>query len=298
MKISTSTNPFTVAYGEEEGIRMFAEAGFDGLDFGLFHLSPDCDVFTKLSDTEFEEYFKRIGAAADANSIEIFQVHAPFPLKAFKPERDPILMECAKKSIYATKYMNSKYVVIHPIIPAGCIYGRNNEYARKVNFEFYGELIPILKETGVKMAVENMFAGDPDTRKHCPTVCSSAEEMIDYIDSLNEIAGEECFVACLDTGHSAISGSGPADMIRKLGSRVKILHVQDNDGLSDSHTAPGLGKLNWKDIANALEEIGYDGMFNFEADNFYYIWKAEAYQRKLDLEAAKMLCKIGHAIVG
>lgn len=297
MLISTSTSVFTDRYGEEEAIRLYAQAGFDGLDFGLFHLPVDGEVFRDLDSPAFEAYFTRLRRIAQENHIAIFQVHAPFPLKVCDPERDPILLTCAVKSIYATQYMGSEYVVIHPIMPRGCIYGRENAYARDINFTFYQTLIPHLLKTGVKIAIENMFSVDPDTHKLCPTICSSADDMIDYIDGLNQLAGDTCFVACLDIGHAAISGTPSVDMLHRLGSRVKVLHAHDNDGLCDAHTAPGLGKFDWKAIASAVREIGFDGMFNFEADSFYALWQPDVYGREVDLQAAKLLCTIGHAIM-
>ena len=51
---------------------------------------------------------------------------------------------------------------------------------------------------------------------------------------------------------------------RPRGSRLKLLHVHDNDGAHDLHAAPATGKINWVDFARALGEVGYDGAMCLE----------------------------------
>ena len=49
-----------------------------------------------------------------------------------------------------------------------------------------------------------------------------------------------------------------------LGSNVKTLHLNDNNKLVDQHKIPLTGCIDWEDTLNALDEIGYDGVFNME----------------------------------
>ncbi len=293
MKVSTSTSNFVTRFGHETAMNIFSEAGFEALDYGMFHLPPDGEVFTKYDDAQFAEYFKNVKNMAARNGLEIYQCHAPFPLKVYSDDRDPMLLNCAIKSIYGAAHLDCPYIVIHPAMHPSFIYGRNYEECRRTNFEFYAAMVPALRETGVVMCIENMFGGDPETKKHIPTTCSRVEWMIDFIDSLNDIHGGKMFAACLDTGHAIISGSGATHMLRELGDRVKILHVQDNDGLVDMHQIPGRGKINWANFLDALRDIGYSGTFNFEADNFYHQWHDEIYGEPVARAAAKMLYTVG-----
>ncbi len=294
MKVSTSTSNIVSLFGLERAFNIIGDAGFEAIDFGMFHLTPDGEAYTKWSREEFAEYFKGVKKEADKNSLEIFQCHAPFPLKVYNPERDEMLLNCAIKSIYAAAYMGCPNIVVHPAMNESFIYGRNYDECRCSNFEFYGKMVPALRETGVVMCIENMFAGDPETKKRIPTTCSRVEWMIDFIDGLNEIHGGSMFAACLDTGHALISGSGPSHMLKELGSRTKILHVQDNDGLVDMHQAPGRGKTNWMQFLRTLKEVGYTGTFNFEADNHYYQWSdVNLYGESVIRAAAATLYAIG-----
>ncbi|NLV92769.1 MAG: sugar phosphate isomerase/epimerase [Firmicutes bacterium] len=296
MKISTSTDYLFRRVGMEKGMRMYAEAGFGAIDYGMFHLTPDGEVFTKYSASEFKEYFDNVRRTAHDCGIEVYQCHAPFPLKVFDEEKDPMLLDCAIKSIYAAAHLDCPYIVIHPVIHPSYVHGQNYDECRRVNFEFYGAMVPALRDTGVVMCIENMFARDPETDKRVPTTVSKVEWMIDFIDSLNDIHGGNLFAACLDTGHAVISGSGPSHMQRELGHRTAILHVQDNDGLVDMHQIPGRGKINWSEFVSALRDTGYSGTFNFEADSFYEQWDSDVYGEEVLQEACRMMYTVGRAL--
>ncbi len=296
MKISTSTSSFFGVYGMEEGMKICANAGFEAIDYGMFHLPWNGDLFTKADEGEFAAYFKHVGQTAKDCGIEVFQCHSPFPLKVYDPAKDPGMLQCAIKSIYAAGYMDCPNIIIHPAMHPSFIYGRNLEECRQSNLDFYSAMVPALRETGVTMCVENMFAGDPETGKYIHTTCSKVEQMIDFIDTLNHMHGPH-FAACLDTGHAMISGTGCTHMLRELGHRNRTLHIHDNNGLADMHQAPGRGKINWRQFAEALGEIGYTGTFNFESDTFFaeYVNK-NIYNKAVLQAAAGMLYAIGRSL--
>ena len=76
------------------------------------------------------------------------------------------------------------------------------------------------------------------------------------------------FVTCADTGHSnkatRFGNPSPADVIRLLGSSLEVLHLNDNDTFTDQHKMPFSGTIDWDDVFNALDEIGYKGVYNME----------------------------------
>lgn len=296
MKISTSTHHIFQNCGMEAGMKMFANAGFGAIDYGMFHLPWNGDLFVNAAETDFADYFRHVGQTAKDCGIEVYQCHSPFPLKIYDPKSDPGMLQCAIKSIYAAAYMDCPNIIIHPAMHPSFIYGQNIEECRQSNLDFYSAMVPALKDTGVTMCVENMFAGDPETGKLIPTTCSKVEQMIDFIDTLNDMHGPH-FAACLDTGHAMISGSGCTHMLKELGHRNRTLHIHDNNGMSDMHQAPGRGKINWKQFAEALREVQYQGTFNFEADTFYAEYcKKDIYNREVLQAACHMLYAIGRSL--
>ena len=56
----------------------------------------------------------------------------------------------------------------------------------------------------------------------------------------------------------------PADVIRRLGNDVTVLHLNDNDTFTDQHKIPMTGTINWNDVFDSLDEIGYSGVYNME----------------------------------
>lgn len=268
MKVSVTTDMMARTYGDAEALRRLADIGFDAVDFGMFRYEMHGELF-RGPQADFERYFEQLGQVARDAGIEIGQVHSPMPSYVGEAAEDAYILECQKKSVLAAYRLGAPYIVIHPCIPQEYRYDHFRAETREINMRFYGELTPVLEDCRVRLGVENMFNWDPEKQCICPTVCSSAEEMCDYIDAL----GPQ-FVACLDVGHAQLSGSGAADMVRRLGSRLELLHVHDNDGHYDCHVAPMLGydgqthfsSVCWTDFASALHEIGYRGNLSLETD--------------------------------
>lgn len=289
MKVSTSTFEVMKVVGDEAGIRMFAEAGFQALDFGLFY--SETDYRFQFSDEKFKEYFTRLRKVADDYGIEIHQTHSPMPNYLFTGDEQPgnIYLDSQIKAIHASALMGAKYIVIHPVICPQYRYDYYREETREVNLKYYGTLRRYAMEYGIKIAVENMYNRDPERQNRiCPTVCSSSKEMRDYVDMM----GRDWFVNCLDLGHAHLTGNTPQDMIHDLGDTIEILHVHDNDGINDLHQAPYTGITDWEAVCKALGDVGYQGTFNFEADNFYTMFGSRLFPT-----STKMLYAIGRDLV-
>jgi len=69
---------------------------------------------------------------------------------------------------------------------------------------------------------------------------------------------------CIDTGHTFLWGTDPAEVIEMLKDRVYHLHIDDNLGEEDDHLIPGEGKIQWRRVKGALEHIGYTGFLVYE----------------------------------
>ena len=118
------------------------------------------------------------------------------------------------------------------------------------------EQIEKMKELAAKyntgIALENMPSRYPE----------NAESLIEMVDPLTAYG---TVGVCWDTGHAHISHLNQGEELRRLGSRLHALHIQDNDGVSDHHMPPFFGTIDWHDVMDALHEIDYKGDFTFEA---------------------------------
>jgi D-psicose/D-tagatose/L-ribulose 3-epimerase len=82
----------------------------------------------------------------------------------------------------------------------------------------------------------------------------------------------------LDTFHMNIEEKSLGDAIRAVGPRLKHVHTCEND-----RGAPGSGHVAWNEVAQALQDIHYDGPLVIESftSNVQSIARAAAIWRNL-----------------
>ena len=254
MYLSTQTDVTAQKFGIETAVRMIADAGFDALDLSMFDNESTAWIYTN----GFETRIKCLQEIAAEKGMFFNQAHAPFPSfrvgdEAYNTKIRPMLL----RAIEAAGLLGVKNIVIHPVD-----YRQNN---KENNLALYNELLPAAQCAGVKIALENMWGYDDRSGVIVPNVCSVAEELADFVDSLDP----DWFTVCLDIGHIGLVHEHEAPFIKKLGAeRLTCVHIHDNDYIHDSHTCPFTGRLPWKEIAGAFAEIGYKGDITLEADNF------------------------------
>lgn len=263
LKIGLCTEVFQDECGYEKAFAELRAIGYEGSDFSLYgEYSKPRPIFSQPRSV-WTAHYRQARSALDAAGMTATQCHATYPTDFNREKRlSDVCLDQFKREIEVAAILGSPYIVIHPINIASL--ERDKQLDFETNMESFARLDPVLKEFGVQLGVENMFGWDGLRSRFCATGCSTPDDMIKYIDS----TGSDSFVACLDTGHMMINGINPATAVRKLGNRLKLLHVHDNRGTSDDHAAPSVGATDWKDFVTALKEVGYDGCFSLEV-NFY-----------------------------
>ena len=283
MILSTQTDYLARKFGEEKAIDIIANTGFDAIDLSMFDMKND-DSFFNQSD--YKEYAQKLKKQAQSRGLFFNQAHAPFPCSKPDDAYNTMIFDRIVKSIEIAGIVGAKCIVVHPMhhLP----YIENADLLKQMNMDFYRSLAPYAKNAGVKVALENMWQRNPETKEIIVSACSRTKEFVDWIDTLND----DCFTACLDLGHCGLYGFDAAEMIKGLGDRLGALHVHDNDYQSDAHTAPYLGKMHWDTICEALAKINYKGDFTLEADNFY-----TPFGESLATSSAKFLHDIGRNLI-
>lgn len=260
MKIGIGTDTIANQIPDErDAIRKYAELGFEALDYsGYRHAYPD-SIYLK---EDWRDYAHSLRKAADESGICFSQVHAPM-CGPYEIDNDNYKMEITRRCFELCEILGAPYLVVHPACFLDNLYGQNLEHTFEYNLKFYRSLIPFAEKHNVVIGLENMFAVDPHKEKLtlCKTFFSTMEDIIAFMDAI----GTDRFGVCLDTGHYHITCGQPAEAVRKLGSRLKLLHVHDNRGWEDDHMAPFFGHVDWADFMAALKEVGYTGAFSSEA---------------------------------
>jgi len=290
MLIATQTDVFAHKFGDHDAIRLLAGIGYDALDYSMF------DILNQnhpLNKDDYREYAQSLRKTAREYNIIFNQSHAPFPSYIQNPKEDKagyneLIVLAIIRAMEVTSILGGKIVIVHPITLINESYQTNKEF----NINFYNNLVPYCKKYNIKIALENMWGWDGEAKKVNPAACSTADEFVDYLDSLDK----DYFTACLDIGHGEMQGTGAqsaVELINHLGhDRLKSVHIHDNDKSGDLHTLPYTQKLNWDEIMNALKNINYDGELTFEADNFISKFPAELY-----LSASKLMLDVGRYFV-
>ncbi len=259
MKLVTQTANAGGRFGDLTAVRMICEAGFDGIDYSLFHLTKEnCTLMAPC----YEQRAKKLLEIASFYGKTFEQTHAPFPtVRPGDSKYNTRCTDAVRRCFEICAILGIKVCVMHPDVLS-----RTNRFDR--NVELFTSLLPYAKEYGVNIALENLYGGyNPFSRKRVcrNTVCSTPQALCRLVDALDA----DYFSACVDVGHCRLVGVNPARMIRTVGGkRLTALHIHDNDFKFDRHVAPYQGKINWSEVLEALAEIDYKGNFTFEADNF------------------------------
>ncbi len=249
MKLSTNIMLFQQVLGLEKTLRIFADAGFEAVEF-------NSDIEEYYTDTYDKEYYKNIKNLCDNLGIEITQAHAPYrpgkdlaESEKFKKHKNSLI-----KGIEHSSYLGAKMIVVHPLSHINLDIEENNDKLFEYNMKYYRSLIPYAEEYNVKIAIENIPG----------CITQTAKGLLELLNDLNN----ESFTVCYDVGHSNMCGQNPADMIREIGKHIGCTHIHDNDGISDRHTLPYYGNIGWESVMKAFAEIGYEGNLNYEAGLF------------------------------
>ncbi|MBO5883729.1 MAG: sugar phosphate isomerase/epimerase [Clostridia bacterium] len=258
MRLSTNTTDYLAKHrGVEEVISMIAKAGFDAFDLSL----EKADIW---GDDPIG-FANKVKEASLKYGIPCNQSHAPFPSSVGDEEKDEEIFKSIVTAMEIASIAGADVIVVHPKQHLKYAEAGNPEKLKAMNLEFYKRLVPYCEKFNIKVAAENMWQFD-DNKVIIDSTCASSEEFCEYIDMIDS----PYIVGCLDLGHVALVRRDLPEMIRRMGnSRIRALHVHDNDLIRDNHVIPYTRNMTYYDTTTAFADIGYDGDFTFEADAFF-----------------------------
>ena len=237
-------------YGIKNMFDVLAKAGFEGIDFNN-------DVAEYCTTEHDEEFYRSLGKYAASRGVAICQAHAPFPSSYVEEDKSAKRFEEIVQGIKNAAYLGAPMIVVHPCVHLDFAVEGNPEILFEYNLNFYKKLIPVARECGIKIAIENIGR---------VSITSTPERLNKLFDTLND----PVFTVCFDVGHCMLQGVDPAEAIRAIGPRLVdgCTHVHDNNGDRDTHTLPYYGKVEWESVMKALADIDYAGDLNYEASAF------------------------------
>ena len=292
MNLTINSHELVTRFGLEKTAEMCKNAGFDSMDYSLGCMEKPEDIFNNEKD--YLKAAEELRKSIDANGFPVTQTHTPFVYAGWKDPKtyEEFIIPSIRRSIEVSAILGAKIAVVHPL--HHFVYKGHEDEIYEKNMEFYRSLIPICKEYGIKVGIENMFQRDLLRGNISFDTCATISDFLRYIDTLDS----EYMVACLDIGHVGlpVTDERAWDFIRALGhDRLQALHVHDNDYRNDRHTLPYFGKIDWNEVTRALGEIDYQGDFTYELDGRVIVPEGmdEAFvptQVKYIADVGKLLC--------
>ncbi len=270
--VGISTFVLQNKFGDREALRIARQIGADAVDFStgeerFDYRNPD-SIYSK-SDEEIVAYFAELRALAEELGLVISQTHGR--VEGFRNDtaEDEALLENARRDLLACRTLGAPVCVIHA--PTTIFLGPDADPAlmHDLNFAQFDRMLAWAKEYGVGIATETF--GDA-SRFGCCDFFGNLDEFVAAYERVCAAGNNRDYMTvCVDTGHSnkatRFGNPSPADVIRRLGPSVSVLHLHDNDTLTDQHKIPLTGSIDWDDVLDALDEVGYTGVYNMEINN-------------------------------
>lgn len=278
LRIGVQTKNVVYDSCPKDGFELLKETGFSCVDFSLNGYLVNRDLyqgtkngFFDQSIQELERFFTPHKKGAQAAGITIHQMHMPYPVyvpTGSQQLNDYLCQEVAPKSLQLCAFFGCSYIVIHGFKLARYLGSEEAEWEQ--TRRLLEHLAPMAKELGITMCVENLYDGIGGHLVEGP--CCNATKAVERIDRMNERYGAEVLGFCFDTGHANIVGIDFEQFLSTLGGRLKVLHVHDNDGISDLHQIPftftktreNKTSTDWEGFIRGLQKIHFDGVLSFE----------------------------------
>ncbi len=272
--VGLSTNVYQEEFGDKKALEIAAKIGADAVDFGLhwfgigrYDIRNPESVYAK-GDAAVIAHFDALKKHADSLGIFISQTHGRGEGFQNIKEEDDAQVENARLDLLATATLGAPVCVVHA--PTSINLGAHPDptLMRDLHFDQYMRMLPYAAEYGVKLATETF--GDA-VKFNSVDFFGDIEEFVNSYIRLKEASPyRDHLTICVDTGHSnkasRFGNPLPGDVIRRLGAsdEISVLHLNDNDKMTDQHKIPMTGDIDWKDVLNALDEVGYKGVYNME----------------------------------
>ena len=212
-----------------------------------------------------------IQALSDLHQLPVLSIHAPTLLLTQRVWGTDA-WEKVDRSIDMALTLGAPTVVLHPPF----------RWQREYAAGFVDGLAIREDETGIRLAVENMFPWRAGQR-----------EMLAYLPHWDPV-GQPFDHVTLDLSHTATAGSDAMAMALALGERLTHIHLADGSGSPrDEHLVPGRGTQPCGELLEHLAGNGFDGSIVVEVGTR----RLDGDVRELDLAAALAFARLHFAAV-
>ena len=251
MKLSMHSICIERKYPLLEAIRRAAEFGYQGyeIDIGDF---GNTGLGLHWPEEYTAQHVAAAGEAARKAGIEISSLCLGVLWKFYPSSPDPAVREQAAQIIRQAAPFAASVGAKVILLPVGQPEDLTPEQARSNLVEVLKVCAPEAEKAGVVYAVENVGQA----------LARTAEDLIEICSRVNSPACQVYY----DVGNATSTGADGAAEIRKLGTRLAMLHVKDLQETPKGRELAviGDGIVDFVAAAKAAAEIGYQGYLTLE----------------------------------
>jgi len=269
MKFGASAWPFQWEPPYEDAIRRIAGLGFKAIELIAWNADYLNNYYTSAKIADLK-------AVLDGEGIALSQfVSTPHDLSSADAAKRDAAVEHWKRTVAVGTALGS------PLINMVSSHGfamRDAEEIPRITLK------PLVQTYSAK--VPRGLDWDQNYRdyvaamKRCADVCAQAGRVMTvephpgrYLGNtasalrLLEHVNSPAMGINFDPSHTFPVGDFPNVSVYQLNKHIKHLHVSDNDGVTNVHWRPGMGKIDWKAMFEALQDVGYDGVVSIELED-------------------------------
>ena len=233
----------------ERALTLAKRAGFEYVSIGFGSSS----VF---HNDGWESEILRIRALLADIGLKCALTHLPYHnLTVNSDVTDKAMDEAIKRAIRATSMLGADRTAHHTRTYYPSVGVADNIKSKADNISLIRELIPVAREVGVILGLENL----PFFEKY-PLYPHTPDDLMELFCELDD----PNLGICWDFGHGLMSGNDQSTALRRIGKNLKLTHIHDNFKNDDQHLIPGIGVTDWGELMPILREIGYDGPMMLE----------------------------------
>ena len=222
----------------EEELSLIKKTGYEGIFFGW-----DSDIWANY----------RLVSAAKERGLQTTSFHAPFG------KCRTIWKEGERGDLATTELITCLRhcaLLKVPVMVAHVYVGFDKPLVSEIGLERFGKVIAEAEKLGVVIGFENT-EGEP------------------CLEAIFKRYGNSPSVGfCLDTGHEVVYNNR-MDLLAKYGKKLVHTHFNDNQGplpidninhtyYYDLHQVMGDGVVDWKNVMDRIEKVGYSGFISCE----------------------------------
>ena len=202
-------------------------------------------------DYHDRDRLERLRRDLDDLTLEAYSFHAPYGEGIDISSPDRVVRERARdemlRAVEAAALLRARHFVLHPgpetsdDVPV-------TERAERLRHT--AAVLDVVarrcRDLGVGLCLENKLGH---------LLFSAPQDLLWLLGSMREVD----VGVCLDTGHAFLTRD-LAEVVRKLGPYVRMVHAHDNRGESDE------GSIDWTDLVTRLDDMDFHGGLIVELD--------------------------------